>query len=262
MNAMAPREATPAEVEQAAAIYMSKADLDGAHAANRAARAKEAGRIKWRTRGYLGVIASVSAVAVAEGVALAALAPLVRVEVVEVYRRADGTMISSRSWDNLPPEAREAAILNVLSEYVMLREGWASGTGQRAWDVVSALSTKTVREQFQREFHRDNPQSPERLYGDKAALRVDVTDAQREPDRPGAYRVYFNRTLRTQDGDQRAEAMVSTVRVRDVLDPKAIPWWQRVQFNGPAIAVHEYPGAVHTTPPGVNAIPASGVRAR
>ncbi len=174
-------------------------------------------------------------------------------EPVFVYLRDDGTSITSRSWDDMPDAAREANVYNVLSQYVMLREGWASGTGQRAWDVVSALSTKAVREQFQREFHRGNPQSPERLYGDKATVRVDVTDVQRDSDRPGAYRVYFNRTLRTADGDAPRESMVATLRILDVLNPKALPHWQRIQFNAPAIAVWEYPGAVHTTPPGVAA---------
>lgn len=253
MNAVSPREATAAEVEQAAAVYISKADLESGYAAARLARAKEARRQKWRTRSFVGIIACLSAAAAAEGVALAALLPTVRVEPVFVYLRDDGTKITSQSWDDMPADARGAHVYNVLSQYVMLREGWASGTGQRAWDVVSALSTKAVREQFQKEFHRSNPQSPERLYGEKATVRVDVTDVQRDSDRPGAYRVYFNRTLRAADGDMPRENMVATLRVRDVLNPKALPWWQRIQFNAPAIAVWEYPGAVHTTPPGIAA---------
>jgi type IV secretion system protein VirB8 len=192
---------------------------------------------------------------VAEAAALASLAPTVRVEPVFVYLRDDGTAITSRSWSDMPENVREMNMVNVVAEYVRLREGWSSGEAQRAWNVVSALSTKEVRGQFQADYARSNPQSFERLYGDKASLRVDVVNVEKDADRLGAYRVYFNRVLRTGDQDGRPEAMVATLRVRDVLNPKALPRWQRVQFNGPAIAVWEYPGATHTTPNLVNGAP-------
>ena len=35
--------------------------------------------------------------------------------------------------------------------------------------------------------------------------------------------------ITTADGDAPRESMVATLRVRDVLNPKALPWWQRVQ---------------------------------
>ena len=252
MNAIAGRPATPEEMAEAAAVWMPKADLDRLCAENRIARAKEARRARRATRGLVVLVAAVSAVAAAEGAALAALAPLVRVEVVHSYLRDDGTTISSLAWRDLPADARDRAMVNVVAEYVRLREGWSSGEGKRAWDVVSALSTKEVRGQFQADYARGNPASPERLYGDRSSLRVDVVNVEKDADRAGAYRVYFNRTLRSGDGDARPEAMVATLRVRDVLNPKALPHWQTVQFNGAGIAVWEYPGATHTTPTGIN----------
>ena len=86
MNAIAPREATAAEAEQAAAVYIPKAELDRRFALARAARAKEAARQKWRTRSFVGIIACLSAAVAAEGVALAALLPTVRVEPVFVEK--------------------------------------------------------------------------------------------------------------------------------------------------------------------------------
>ena len=252
MNAIAGRQATPEEMADAAAVWMTKPDLDRLCAENRISRGKEARRARRNTRGLMALIASLAAVAVAEGVGLAALAPLVRVEVVHSYLRDDGTSISSLAWRDFPADARERGMANVVSEYVRLREGWSSGEGKRAWDVVSALSTKEVRGQFQGDYARSNPTSPERLYGDRASLRVDVTNVEKDADRAGAFRVYFNRTLRSGDGDGRPEAMVATLRVRDVLNPKALPHWQTVQFNGPGIAVWEYPGATHTTPNSIN----------
>lgn len=255
MNAVAGRPALPEETAEAAAVWMTKADLDRLCAENRVARAKEARRTKRNARGLVVLVAAMGAAVVAEGAALAALLPTVRVEPVFVYLRDDGTSITSRSWDDMPANAREMNMVNVVSEYVRLREGWSSGEGKRAWDVVSALSTKEVRGQFQADYHRGNPNSPERLYGDRAALRVDVTDVQKDKDRAGAYRVYFNRTLRSGDQDGRSESMVATLRVRDVLSAKALPWWQRVQVNGPGIVVWEYPGATHTTPNSINGLP-------
>lgn len=255
MNAIAGRPATAEEAAEAAAVWMPKAELDRLCAENRVARAKEARRARRDRRGLVALVVALAAAAAAEGVALASLAPLVRVEPVFVYLRDDGTSITSRSWDDMPANAREANVANVLSEYVRLREGWSSGEGRRAWNVVSALSTKEVRGQFQADYARGNPQSPERLYGDRAALRVDVTDVQKDADRAGAFRVYFNRTLRSGDQDGRPESMVATLRVRDVLSAKALPWWQRVQFNGPGIVVWEYPGATHTTPNSINGVP-------
>lgn len=256
MNAiMEARPATAGEMADTAAVWMPKADLDRLCAENRVARAKEARRIKRNTRGLVVLAVALSAAVVAEGAALASLVPLVRVEVMHIYHRDDGTMISSTAWKDLPANVREMNIINVASEYVRLREGWSSGEARRAWSVVSALSTKDVRTQFQADYARSNQSSPERLYGDRATLRVDVTNVEKDADRAGAYRVYFNRTLRSGDQDGRPEALVATLRVRDVQNPKAaLPWWQRVQFNGPGIVVWEYPGATHTTPNSINGV--------
>lgn len=252
MNAIS-RPATPEETERAASVVIPQAELDRLFMEAQARRAREARRAKLKAAGRVSTIAALSVACVAEAVALAALAPTVRVEPVFVYLRDDGTQVSSRNWQDMPDAVRAANVVNVLSEYVRLREGYSSGEAGRAWNVVSALSAKTVREQFQQWYHRDNKESPQRVHGEKASVVVDVTDVQKDEDRPGAYRVYFNRSVRTADSLGRPEAMVASLRVRDVLNPKALPPWQRVQFNGPAIAVWEYPGAVHTTPLGAAA---------
>ena len=118
---------------------------------------------------------------------------------------------------------------------VRLREGWSSGEAQRAWEAVSALSSKPVRDQFQAWYRRENPESPQRVYGEKAIVRVAVTDVQKDAVTPGAYRVYFTRTERTGTADGRTIPMMASLRLRDIGNPQQIPWWQRVQFNGPAV---------------------------
>lgn len=242
MNAIS-RPATMQEIEHAAEIIIPEAELNRLWAQAQEDRAKEAKQRSWANVGRLSLLLGLAGVAIAEGVALAALAPLVRVEPVFVYQRDDGTALSSTSWKDMPANVREASLMNVLAEYVRLREGWSSGEAARAWDVVSALSTKQVREQFQAWYRKENPESPQRIYGDRSTLRVVVTDIRPEPT-PGAYRIYYNAITRTPEGDGRPAPMVASLRIRDLDNPKRLPWHQRVQFNGPGIAVWEYPGAV------------------
>lgn len=244
------RQATPEELADAADIILSQAELDRLFAEAQIRRAREARRQRWANLGRLSLIISLAGVCIAEGAALAALAPTVRVEPVFVYLRDDGTSISSRSWQDMPADAREANVANVVAEYVRLREGWSSGDASYAWDTVSALSSKLVREQFQAWYRKENAESPLRVYGEKSSLRVVVTDVQKDPTVPGAFRVYFTRSQRAADTVGRPVAMVASLRIRDVANPKSLPWWQRVSFNGPAIQVWEYPGAVPAGPIG------------
>ncbi len=250
MNAMPPRPATPEEAGMAADVVIPQAELQRLYTAARAERVREERRRKRATLARNGTIFAQWIVIGGMAVSIASMLPLVRVEPVFVYVREDGTSISSRSWADMPSDARQAAVLNVLSEYVRLREGWSSGEAQRAWEVVSALSTKPVRDQFQGWYRRENPESPQRAYGERTTVRVVVSDVQRDAVTPGAFRVYFTRTERTGAADGRAVPMMASLRIRDVADPRQIPWWQRVQFNGPAVQVWEYPGAQPTSPGG------------
>jgi type IV secretion system protein VirB8 len=251
MNVLS-RSATPEELTAAAEIILSQAELDRMFAEAQAVRSREARRQQRARWGRISLLVALSGVCIAQGAALAALVPLVRVEPVFVYLRDDGTSISSRSWADLPADAREANLANVLALYVRLREGWSSGDAAYAWDTVSALSSKVVREQFQTWFRKESPESPQRIYGEKSSLSIVVTDVQKDPTVEGAYRVYFTRTQRAADTVGRPVPMVANLRIRSVANPKSLPWWQRVSFNGPAIQVWEYPGAVPAGPGGAS----------
>lgn len=243
MNAMPPRPASPEEAAMAADVIIPQAELQRLYSAARAERAREERRRRRVSLARNGTIFAQWVVIGGMAVSIASMLPLVRIEPVFVYLRDDGTSISSRSWQDMPADAREAGILNVLAEYVRLREGWSSGEAQRAWEAVSALSSKPVRDQFQAWYRRENPESPQRIYGERAIVRVAVTDVQKDTVTPGAYRVYFTRTERTGTADGRTIPMMASLRLRDIANPRQIPWWQRVQFNGPAVQVWEYPGA-------------------
>lgn len=250
MNAISQRPATPAELDMAAEVIIPQAELQRLYAARAAERAREERRQRRATLARNGTIFAQWGVIAALSIGAASMLPLVRVEPVFVYVRDDGTAITSKTWAELPSSARDRNILNVLSNYVTLREGWSSGQAQEAWDTVSALSSRVVKEQFQAWYRRDNPESPQRQYGERTTVRVEVTDVHKDPITPGAYRVHFRRIERAGATDSRAVPMVARLRIRDLENPSRLPWWQRVQFNGPAIQVIEYPGAVPATPHG------------
>lgn len=243
MNAIQ-RPATPAELDMAAEVIIPAAELQRVYAERAAERAREERRQRRATLTRNGTIFAQWLVIGGLAVSVASLVPLKRVEPVFVYVRDDGTMINSRAWSDLPSSARDAAILNTLSRYVTLREGYSSGQTKEAWDTVSALSAPAVKKQFQAWYHRDNPTSPQRVHGEKTIVHVAVTTINKDPEVPGAYQVYFTRTERVGGADGRTVPMVARLRIRDVSNPDALPWWQRVNFNAPAIQVWEYPGAV------------------
>ncbi|CAH2606363.1 VirB8 domain-containing protein (plasmid) [Rhodovastum atsumiense] len=250
---MPPHPAPDEERPQAPDDILTPAELASLYRGAGAARAREARRRALANCGRVSLLVALAGACIAQAAALAALLPTVRVEPVFVYLREDGTATSSLAWKDMPADLREANILNVIAEYVRLREGWSAGEAGHAWDVVSALSAKAVRDEFQAWYRQDNRESPQRLYGETATVRVVVTDARRDPTVPGAWRVYFTRAVQAGGAAARPVPMVAALRLRDAANPRLIPWYQRVQFNGPAIVVVEYPGAVPVGPAGESA---------
>lgn len=141
MNAVT-RPATQDEMKQAAEIVIPQAELERLWGTAQGERAREDSKRKWANIGRLSLMLALGGAVIAEGIALAALAPLVRVEPVFVYLRDDGTALASKTWSDLPETIREANLLNVLAEYVRLREGWSSGEGHAhgTWFRLSPAS--------------------------------------------------------------------------------------------------------------------------
>lgn len=250
MNALAEsRPATPDEIDMAADVVIPASELKRVWQERQRERAREERRARRNAATKTGTNLVQLAVIGAMATAIVSMMPLVRVEPIFVYLRDDGTMITSRSWADVPAATREAFVKTTLAEYVSLREGYASGEADIAWTRVSALSTKPVRQQFQEWYHRDSKDSPQRLYGDRITVRVDVTDVQQDATIPDAYRVYFTATKRSDGRVIETKNMLATLRVK-AADAKQLPWGQRINFNPAAIQVWEYPGARTLSTPG------------
>jgi type IV secretory pathway component VirB8 len=194
------------------------------------------------------VVILVTAV-IAEAVAITTMLPLQKVVPVVVYQRDDGTFTNYVEWKDLPAQVKNDTTVNVVWQYVQYRESWSRGNAPLAYDVVSALSSPNVRDEFQQWFNADNPTSPQRLYGDATVQTNYVNwepvcpeDGCSGP--PPAYRFRFDR-VETKPGGKPGPAVryAVTVRIlRDVPLPADRIGW-RFTHNAPMIQVVEYPGA-------------------
>lgn len=93
--------------------------------------------------------------------AVASMIPLTKLVPVYLLVRSDGTIDSSVSLSSLPPSTDKAVIQAALWQYVRLREGYTYGTAQYGYDVVSGMSSPTVRQNYQTWFNYPNPASPQ-----------------------------------------------------------------------------------------------------
>jgi type IV secretory pathway component VirB8 len=194
------------------------------------------------------VVILVTAV-IAEAVAISTMLPLQKVIPLIVYQKDDGTVSNYIEWNDLPAQVKNDTTVNVVWQYVQYRESWSKGNAPLAYDVVSAMSSPDVRDSFQGWFNADNPNSPQRLYGDGTVQARYVNWTSVCPEEgcsgpPMAYRFWFDR-IETRPGGQPGPAVrhAVTVRIaRDVPLPADRMSW-RWTFNAPLIQVVEYPGA-------------------
>ena len=134
------------------------------------ARARSARRIS-------RVLAAVTGIAVlgnlAQAWTIASLVPLTKIEPVYLWVRPDGSVDSSIAMSRLPATQNKAVLDAALWEYVRLREGYSYDTARYAYDIVSEMSTPTVRDAYQSFFNYPNPQSPQVKIGQKGTIEVE-----------------------------------------------------------------------------------------
>jgi type IV secretion system protein VirB8 len=235
---------TPSLLARLGRRPVARADLPMLAADARSLQAKEARNARLAARGWRWATFGLGAVALAEAIGIVSTLPLIRVVPVMVTMRADGSWETSVAWSNLPRDAQEANVLTLLWQYVRLREGYSSGEAGYAWDVVSAMSDKPVREQFQEWFKRENPNSPQRLYGQRTVVRVNQTGTPVRRRGDDAVRFDFYRTEIVDGREGPPKLYTVTLRYRLV---ESVPAWQRLQFNPAGVIVWEYPGATEAT---------------
>ena len=161
------------DAEMAASVVIPRGELERLYRESQDRQAREARRIKRggtlknvTIAGLLGVVAT-------QALAAVYLFPLVRVVPVIAVPQPDGSMAVVAHGDALPVEVRERAIRSTLFQYVRLREGWSTGEGQYAYDVVSRMSAPHVRTAFQEWFNLPVAPSPQAVYGPRATVSIE-----------------------------------------------------------------------------------------
>jgi VirB8 protein len=212
-------------------------------------KAREAARDRRKRLFSAGSVVILVTAVIGEAVAITTMLPLQKVIPLIVYQKDDGTVTNYIEWDDLPTHVKNDTTVNVVWQYVQYRESWSKGNAPLAYEVVSAMSSPTVRDEYQGWINSSNPNSPQRLYGDATVQARYVNWSPVCPESgcsgpPPAYRFWFDR-IETKPGDQPGPAVryAITVRIaRDVqLPPERMSW--RWTFNAPLIQIVEYPGA-------------------
>ncbi len=104
--------------------------------------------------------------------AVASMLPLTKLVPVYLLVRKDGTIDSSVSLSTLPPSEDKAVIQAALWQYVRLREGYSYDTAQYGYDVISGMSSPTVRQNYQSWFNYPNPVSPQVTVGKNGNITI------------------------------------------------------------------------------------------
>jgi hypothetical protein len=251
MNATNPKRPEPHEDDRVTDVTIPADELKRLYEERRREKAREARRAKVKRLLTAGTVAGLLVVCGAEAVAIAVMLPLKEFVPVVTYQRDDGTFTNYAQWEDLPREVREDTTVNVVWNYVQLRESWSEGNASWAWTVVSAMSSPSVRESFQKWYSKDNPDSPVRVYGESTVdvryvnwAPVCTLNDDACPKAPPAYRIWFDRVETPRGGQPKPPVRyaVTTRILRNVPIPKD-RLWQRWTFNAPQIQVIEYPGA-------------------
>ncbi len=130
-------------------------------------------RLAKRTSVAAIVVAAVLGVAnLALAWTVASMLPLTKLVPVYLLIRPDGTIDSSVTLSSLPATSNQAVIRAALWDYVRLREGYAYDSAQYGYDVVSGMSSPTVRARYQSWFNYPNAASPQVTVGRSGNITV------------------------------------------------------------------------------------------
>lgn len=170
-------------------------------------RAKSAHKL---SRMALGVAIIATLGNVAQGFAIATIVPMEKLVPVFLWVREDGTVDSETSISKLPATQEQAVINSVIWQYVRLREGYTFDTAQYAYDLVSALSNATVRQEYQQYFNYPNPGSPQVTIGKRGRLQVEHISSNEIT--AGVQQIRYKRTLSIEGQQPVANTWTATIR--------------------------------------------------
>ena len=167
--------------------------------------------------------------------------------------QADGEVISSTHYSELPPAAKqEEAIQNALWTYVQARDCYGSSSFIRQAYIAQAMSDARVGRQVRAAFILSNPTAPQHVYGEKGiTVQCELVDPPTPIGDDGNQ--YLFRFRRAEDDGRSSGSTLATAPVYSVTaryrtgiyptDDKRRAWLDRVTFNAPGVQVLEYPGA-------------------
>lgn len=204
-------------------------------------KAKE--RSARRMTTYALVVAAILGIAnIGLAWAVASMLPLTKLVPVYLLVRKDGTIDSSVSLSTLPPSADKAVIQAALWQYVRLREGYSYDTAQYGYDVVSEMSSPTVRQNYQSWFNYPNPVSPQVTVGKGGNITISPISVAMLS--PHVAQVRFSRTVQIATNQPATTTWTATLEFQqvDVLNGK-----QRLA-NPAGVVVTNYQSSQDSTP--------------
>jgi type IV secretion system protein VirB8 len=233
-------------MDRAADIILPKSEFERIYAATQKRRADQERRER-RTGQFKSVLIGALVLAVAgEGLVIAARS---RTDppMVFVYQRDDGSVTNSLSYASLPEAVKGKAAINALWTYVRLRESWSAAEAEYAWNVVSAMSSKDVRDQYQT-WQEDKAIAPRKLYGEDGQVRTDFISYAPvcDGDKAGACDNPDRMMFRFDRSERRGQAWLKPVRYSVTLRFRHVPRlpvWLVATVNSPGIVITDYPGA-------------------
>jgi type IV secretion system protein VirB8 len=224
----------PVPDSQAEDLYRSVVPLQAQQALlwRRAAK-----RGRWLAYGAL-------AVGFAEAIAITALLPLEKIIPVFVYLDKFGTAQATAALSEVPADHRIAGIDALLWQYLANREHYAPSEADQSYNIVSAMSTEVVKQQYQKWVNpKLNSQSPASKLGAHGFIRVYRINgawlSHADDYTNGIYQIHFCRLVAPEGQTVTAQRMVATLRYQLV---DTIPLWERLTLNYAGMIITEYPG--------------------
>jgi type IV secretory pathway component VirB8 len=224
----------PVPASQAEDLYRSVVPLQ-AQQAMMWRRAAKRGR--WLAYGAL-------AVCFAEAIAITGLLPTEKITPVFIYLDKFGVAQTTSALSELPASHRIAGMDALLWQYLANREHYAPSEADQSYNIVSAMSTETVKQQYQKWVNpKLNDQSPASKLGAHGFIRVYRINSSwlshADDYTTGTYQVHFCRLVAPEGQTATAQRMVATLRYQLV---ETVPLWERLTINYAGLIVTEYPG--------------------
>ena len=190
-----------------------------------------------RSKRLAWTVAAVAAVGMIVSVgAVAALAPLKTVTPFLVrVDNTNGIVDTLASLRDAPVQVDDAMSRYFVAKYVRAREGYSPDTAKFNYDVVSNMSAGPVQESYANAISGNNPASPQRVYGARARVSVDITSVQLVS--PGLASVRYRQTIEYEQ-NRTTKHWIATV-VYQLLPEAELTIQQRL-INPVAFAVTEY----------------------